>query len=219
MVAEARTRIAAAGAGAVRAASSSIALGPGVLPATSANGLNLVAGAVAGADSHSFAATPQLQGPERARAGPGSQIVPGPFHSRGRGFGHGRPSDRNLAEVLPALRHSHSSLPLTGRSSISSALCWPCQQHPCPNLAERQQSVAMFFLHVGRPVRAARSHDQPARPRACQGRRMACRPGPAWGEVAVEGHDQPTRRPARPTTQTVENALRTGARERLRPQA
>ena len=50
---------------------------------------------------------------------------------------------------------------------------------------------------------------QPARPRA--GRRTARRPGPASGGGRDRGgRDQPTRRPARPTTQTVENALRAG---------
>ena len=47
------------------------ARGPGGHPATPANGLNLAAGAVAGADSHHFAATSRLQGPEHARPGPG----------------------------------------------------------------------------------------------------------------------------------------------------
>ena len=80
---------------------------------------------------------------------------------------------------------------------------------PAPPLSSSSTFADPLLVLIGRRVRAGPGSG-PAGPAAGRPPHGApARPGQRGGRDRG-GRDQPTRRPARPTTQTVENALRTG---------
>ena len=109
--------------------------------------------------------------------------------------------------------HNPPSLPRIAWLPRFSAPRWLRQQHPCPTLSG---TAGLSGSYPSLPCSSA-GGPALAGPGLCPadpaGRHTARRHGlRGEADLTPEGRDQPTRRPARPTSRTAENALRPGPR-------